>query len=122
MPTAGKVLTHGLAVLVGAGCGVLGSFAHAATWHGLPVGLAVGLGLTGAFFVLAGQVAGTRTAVLAATAGWLVPVVLLASPRAEGDLVVTGGLLGSAWMFGGILVAVAVALGTSPSVRSRPVR
>ncbi len=99
------MLGHGLAALAGAGAGLLGSFVHAAGPAVLPLGLMCGLGLSLAVFIEAGALARARTGVAAAALGWLLPVLLLSTPRPESDLVVTGSGLGYAWLLGGALVA-----------------
>ena len=108
MPSARRplgLLQHGLLILPGALAGGLGSFVHAVRIAGLPVGLSCALALSAAVFVTGGLLTATRSGPAAAAAGWLGPVLLLSAPRAEGDLVVSGDLLGYAWLLGGMLLA-----------------
>ncbi len=70
-----------------------------------------------ALLVLPAAVAGAGAGVLgrpgaaAAAIGWLVAVLVLASRRPEGDLVVPGSVAGYVWLLGGTLLAgVCVAL------------
>ncbi|MGZ4611353.1 MAG: DUF6113 family protein [Actinomycetes bacterium] len=105
MPPAVRLTVHGVALVVGAAAGVLGSFVHAYTFHGLPVGLLVALALSLAVFATGGLAAGARSGALAAAAGWLVAVAYLSLQRPEGDLVVPASTLGYCWLFGGTLVA-----------------
>lgn len=110
------MLLYALCGTAGAGAGLLGSFVHPVRTAGLPAGLLVGLLLSG--LVFAGSAAATRArsgAGLAAL-GWLVPVVALSAPRAEGDLVVAATGLGYAWLVGGLLLAGAT-VARSPSAR-----
>lgn len=93
----------------GLAAGVLGSFVHASTVGGVPVGLLTGLGLSLAVFVLSGAALRGRRGVAVATAGWLVASVMLSLRRPEGDLVVPGTLLGYAWLLGGLVVAALAA-------------
>lgn len=111
MPTFLRVALHGAALAVGVVAGVVGSFVHPARVAGLPVGLLCALGLSAAGFVAGGLAVGARSGAAAGALGWLVPVLLLSSPRPEGDLVVAGDGFGYAWLLGGTVVAaVAVAL------------
>ena len=96
--------------MAGAGAGLLGSFAHAATVRGLPLGLAAALGLCLAVFLLAGLLSRRKGPVGLAAGGWVLVVLLLSVPRPEGDLVVPATPLGYAWLLGGAVVAVAAVL------------
>jgi hypothetical protein len=104
VPVALRVLLLVPAVLAGAVAGLLGSFVHALEPAGLPVGLLVAGALSAAVFVTCGLALGRPGAVTAA-GGWLVVVLLLASQRPEGDLVVPGSTDGYLWLLGGMLVA-----------------
>lgn len=96
---------HGLVLVVGALAGLLGSFVHALRLGGVPVGLVCALALSASAFVTGRLVTGTRSGAAAAALGWLVPLLLLSAPRPEGDLVVSGGLLGYCWLVGGMVAA-----------------
>ncbi|MCY7372437.1 MAG: DUF6113 family protein [Spirochaetaceae bacterium] len=102
---ASRLLLHGLAAGAGALAGVLGSFVHALPTAGLPGGLLCALVLSVAVFATARLVAASRSGAAAAAAGWLLPVLLLSAPRAEGDLVVAGSGVGYTWLLGGTLLA-----------------
>ena len=115
-------MLHGLVLVVGALAGLLGSFVHALRLGGVPVGLVCALALSASAFVTGRLVTGTRSGAAAAALGWLVPLLLLSAPRPEGDLVVSGGLLGYCWLVGGMVVAGVViawpyAGTTTPSAR-----
>ena len=83
---------------------------HPLVLAGLPVGLAVAAALSAGVFVTCGLLLG-RPGAAAAAIGWLVAVLVLASRRPEGDLVVPGSVAGYVWLLGGTLLAgVCVAL------------
>ena len=105
MPRPGRVLACAVAVLGGLAAGVLGSFVHAATSYGVPVGLLTALGLSLTVFVAVGLATRSRGTAAWAVAGWVVAVLLLTVRRPEGDLVVPGTALGYGWLLGGMLVA-----------------
>ena len=105
MPRPRRVLAGAVAALGGLGAGLLGSFVHAATSSGVPVGLMAGLGLSLAVFVTAGLTTRRRGPVACAVLGWTAAVLLLSVRRPEGDLVVPGTGLGYAWLLGGLVVA-----------------
>ena len=60
--------------------------------------------VSAAVFVTCGLALG-RPGAVAAAGGWLLVVLLLASQRPEGDLVVPGSTEGYVWLLGGMLVA-----------------
>lgn len=105
MPTTPRLLRHGLALVLGAVAGILGSFVHAQRVAGLPGGLLAALALSAAVFVAAGLLVAARSGAAAAAAGWFLVVLLLSAPRPEGDLVVAGNALGYGWLLGGTVVA-----------------
>jgi hypothetical protein len=101
------VLACGVAGLAGLGAGLLGSFAHASTPYGLPVGLLAALALCLAVFALSRLATTSRAPVAGAVLGWAAVVLLLTVRRPEGDLVVPGTVLGYCWLVGGMLAAAA---------------
>jgi hypothetical protein len=113
VPVAVRALLLVPAALAGAVAGLLGSFVHALEPGGLPLGLLVAWALSAAVFVTCGLALG-RPGAVAAAVGWLLVVLLLASQRPEGDLVVPGSTEGYLWLLGGMLVAGAC---TVPSYR-----
>ncbi|ANC30915.1 DUF6113 family protein [Isoptericola dokdonensis] len=103
----GRVL---LALLLGAVIGLVGTVTHRSTWADLPVGLVLALVMTLATAVLCRAWTGTG-ALLAAGAGWLVTVQLLATDGPGGDVLVPADLTGYLWTYGGlVLFAVAAFL------------
>ena len=104
MPPALRALLVLPAAAAGACAGVLGSFVHPLVLAGLPVGLAVAAALSAGVFVTSGLLVG-RPGAAAAALGWLVAVLVLASRRPEGDLVVPGSVAGYVWLLGGTLLA-----------------
>ena len=123
MPRPRRVFAGAGAALAGIAAGLIGSFAHAVTAYGVPVGLLAGLALTLAVCATAGLAAGSRGPSACAALGWVSIVFLLSTSRPEGDLVVPGTLLGYAWLLGGTLVAGATAswpyASTAPSLPDR---
>ncbi len=109
MPRPRRVLAGAGAALGGLAAGLLGSFAHATTSYGVPVGLVAGLGLGLAVVATAGLATGGRGPAACAALGWVAVVFLLTTRRPEGDLVVPATLLGYTWLLGGTLVVVAAA-------------
>lgn len=117
MPAAGRLLLHVLAVAAGVAVGLLGSLVHPVRVAGIPVGLVIALLLSLTVFVGCGGGLRSRGGAAAAALGWLGPVLLLSTPRPEGDLVVPGNALGYAWLLGGTVLAglaVAVPYGDHP--------
>jgi hypothetical protein len=104
VPVAVRALLLVPAALAGAVAGLLGSFVHAVEPAGLPLGLLLAAALSAAVFVTCGLALG-RPGAVAAAGGWLLVVLLLASQRPEGDLVVPGSTEGYLWLLGGMLVA-----------------
>lgn len=92
-----------LALLLGAAVGVIGTVAHRAEWAGLPTGLLMALGLTLSTAVLCRAWSGTAT-LLAAGAGWLVAVQVLAATGPGGDVLVPAQAVGYVWTYGGLLL------------------
>ena len=104
VPPALRALLVLPAAAAGACAGVLGSFVHPLVLAGLPVGLAVAAALSVGVFVTSGLLLG-RPGAAAAALGWLVAVLVLASRRPEGDLVVPGSVAGYVWLLGGTVLA-----------------
>ncbi|MDQ1642138.1 MAG: hypothetical protein QOJ90_1489 [Actinomycetota bacterium] len=128
MRLAGRVLACGLAIAAGGGAGVVGSFDHAVTQAGLPVGLGISLVLSVSVIAACGLATRGRLAPGLAAAAWLGTVIVLASPRPEGDLVVPATVLGFGLLLGGaVLAGLAVGWpyarhpGDQPVRASRPV-
>ncbi|MHB1614199.1 MAG: DUF6113 family protein [Actinomycetes bacterium] len=103
-----------LGMLAGLLTGIAGSFFQAATVTvgdvGLPLGLVVSLLASGLAFGIPGLVRHRRISSALALAAWLVAVIVLSLPRAEGDLVLTAGTMSYAWLFGGTLIGGAAAV------------
>jgi hypothetical protein len=104
MPPPPRVLAGAGALVLGVSAGLVGSFGHAVTAYGVPVGLLAGLGLILAVCATAGLATRSRGAAACAALGWVSIVFLLSTRRPEGDLVVPGTLLGYTWSLGGTLV------------------
>jgi hypothetical protein len=122
VPAAVRALLLAAAVFAGAGAGLLGSFVHPLSVLGAPVGLLLALGLSAGVFVTGGLLLGRPTAVAAAL-GWVAVLLLLSSPRPEGDLVVPASATGYGWLLGGSLLAaccVALPYPRAPRRTARP--
>ncbi len=120
MPRPHRVLAGAVAAIGGLAAGLIGSFAHASTSYGVPVGLLAGLGLSLAVMATAGLASRSRGPAACAALGWLSIVWLLSTRRPEGDLVVPGTLLGYTWLLGGTLVATAAVSWPYASTGSSP--
>jgi hypothetical protein len=103
----GRVL---MAVVLGGAIGLIGTVAHRTQWHDLPLGLVAALLLTTSTAVMCRAWSGIST-LLAAGAGWLVTVQLLAANGPGGDVLVPADATGYVWTYGGlVLFAVAAFL------------
>ncbi len=104
MPVLARALARIVAVGAGAAAGLVGSFVHGSVAYGVALGLVTALALSLLTFVVAGVAARSRTGAVLAVTGWLLPVLLLAVRRPEGDLVVPGTASGYAWLIGGTIL------------------
>ncbi|PFG42483.1 hypothetical protein ATJ88_1145 [Isoptericola jiangsuensis] len=96
----GRVL---LALLLGGAIGLVGTLTHRSTWGDLPAGLVLALVMTLATAVMCRAWTGIG-ALLAAGAGWLVVVQLLATDGPGGDVLVPADVTGYVWTYGGLLL------------------
>lgn len=103
-------LVYGLLAVLGVLLGVIGSFEFSWQAGSVPVA-AIALSLLNlAVFRAAGWAMESKAAAIVPAALWMIILVVLASRRPEGDLVVTGTPAGYVYMFGGAVAAlVAVA-------------
>jgi hypothetical protein len=100
-------------VVLAAGCGIAGSFVH--RWAS-PLGVVLTIGAAAGVFLFARRWSRSRVGIGAVSAAWLLPVLLLAQRRPEGDLVIAGDVVGMVFLFGGAAcAAVALGMGTSTS-------
>ncbi|MGH8829370.1 MAG: DUF6113 family protein [Jiangellaceae bacterium] len=98
-----------LAVLVG----MAGSFMH--RWAS-GAGVVLALGAMVGLMALARRWAGSRAGMAVTAIMWLVPVVVLAQTRPEGDMVIAGDARGLVFLFGGVLcVGIGLGLGAESS-------
>lgn len=106
---------YGLLVVLGVLLGVVGSFTFSWAAAGLPMAAVLLAVVNFAVFRFAGWAMEGKLGAVAVAAPWLIVVVLLSSPRPEGDLIVTGTLAGYLFIFGGSIAAVAaMAMTRSP--------
>lgn len=93
--------------LAGVVLGIAGSFLHLARVELLgirwPAGLLVMLTVTLGAWWLSGRAVNRRAGVAASYAGWLLAVLILAVPRAEGDAVFPNSLLSLIYLFAGVV-------------------
>ena len=98
--------------------GALGSLAHAVvatvSGVGLPVGLVLAVTMSSTMYVVLGLLLG-RPGVAAALVGWVVAVLVLGTPRPEGDVIVAGTATGTGWLFGGALLGLVLATAPWPT-------
>ncbi|MBB6435296.1 DUF6113 family protein [Streptomyces candidus] len=92
-----------LLFVVGALTGLAGSLVSAAL---VPAGLLLGLLGAGALFYGGTYALGTRSGALAPGIGWVATVMLGASGRTEGDILIGGGTVASVFLLGGIALAM----------------
>jgi hypothetical protein len=105
-----SAVVHVALLAPGFAVGVLGSFVHAvgpAQPVQVPVGLLWAYAMTAALLAVVRLATGGRSGAVAVAVGWVVALLLLSAPRPEGDLVVAGGLVGYAWLLGGLVVCAA---------------
>ena len=93
-----------LAALGGLALGVLGSFLQAIALLGLPLGTPLVLAGTGLAFVGAGSAGRSRGVAAACAAGWALAVVVMITPRAAGDIVLTAEPTTYVFLAGGLLL------------------
>ncbi|MEU2199606.1 DUF6113 family protein [Isoptericola sp. NPDC019482] len=97
-----------LAVALGAVVGVLGTVAHRTQWQDLPVGIVLALAITLSTAVLCRAWAGLGP-LLAAGAGWVVAVQVLAVAGPGGDVLVPAQPVGLVWTYGGLAMFLVAA-------------
>lgn len=97
-----------LAFALGAAVGVLGTVAHRTQWHDLPLGIVLALAITLSTAVLCRAWAGLGP-LLAAGAGWVVAVQVLAVAGPGGDVLVPAQAVGLVWTYGGLVMFLVAA-------------
>ena len=85
--------------------GVLGSFLRAVEMRSLPVGTVLVLAATGVGFFGARTACRSRAGAAACAAGWGFAVITLITPRAAGDIVLTGEPETYVFLVGGLVLA-----------------
>lgn len=104
-------LTVALLSVVSFVVAVAGTFMH--RWAS-PFGLLLAVGAAAGVCVLAGQAVRSRIGIGVVALAWLVPVLVMAQPRAEGDVVIAGDATGLLFLFGGVVsIGVTVGLGVA---------
>jgi Family of unknown function (DUF6113) len=110
---------YGALVASGVALGVVGSFQFSWDVGGVPVAALALTIVNLVVFRAAGWAMAAKLGAVAVAVPWLVVVILLSTPRAEGDLVVTGTLAGWLFILGGA-TAAALAIVWTPSTWSPP--
>jgi hypothetical protein len=110
---------YGALVASGVALGVVGSFQFAWDLGGFPVAALALTIVNLVAFRAAGWAMAARLGAVAVAVPWLIVVIVLSSPRAEGDLVVTGTLAGWLFILGGA-TAAALAIAWTPSTLTSP--
>lgn len=111
---------YGVLFVLGFGVGVYGAFYHSLSVWVVPVGVIAAIAVTAAMCWAIRRRLGDRLPAAVAAGGWLAAVVLLASERSAGDLVIAGSLSGYLLIIGGA-AAVASAIAV-PGRGNRPGR
>jgi hypothetical protein len=96
--------------LAGLFVGVLGAFAYETRVQGLPAGVAAALLAEGGVVAAAGVWNAARSAALLPAIGWVVSVLVFATPRPKGDLIIAPTHAGYAYLLGGLILFVALSL------------
>ena len=109
-------MAYGVLAVLGSVLGVIGSFAFSWEARSLPVAAVLLSMINLAVFRGAGWAMETKLGAVVPAVFWLVVVVVLASRRPEGDLVVTGTIPGYVFIFGGAVAAL-VAISWTRSAR-----
>ncbi|MET8677608.1 DUF6113 family protein [Streptomyces sp. NPDC004647] len=118
--TAVRLVAYAVFAVFGLLVGVAGALVQAG-W--LPGGLLLALLAIGGLCYGGVKVTGTRIGGAAASAGWLIAVLLLTATRPEGDFLFGAGIGSYIFLLGGMLVAVMCAtLPRLPSPGGQPAR
>ncbi|WP_066371417.1 DUF6113 family protein [Herbidospora mongoliensis] len=106
---------YGVLFMLGLVLGVVGAFEHEWYLSGtLPIGGILAVLVVFAVPYAMGRLMVTRLAAGVVAVGWVIPSMILAGPRPEGDLAIAATLGGYIYLYGG-LVAVALAVALVPS-------
>jgi hypothetical protein len=99
----GIALAAGL-FLAGLFVGSLGAFAYPTRIHGVPVGVPVALLAEGGVVAAAGIWNAARSAAVLTVFGWVISVLVFATERPEGDVIIAPTHVGYAYLLGGLLL------------------
>ncbi|WP_423923162.1 PIG-L family deacetylase [Frigoribacterium sp. 2-23] len=112
MTTGSRAIVYGIALAAGLVAGAVGTVSHqgTVTVGGVPVwsGLALSLLMTLALLLGLRLVLGSRLVCITAAVGLLAAVGVLALPGAGGSALVPANVLGYAWTFGPVAIALLV--------------
>jgi hypothetical protein len=96
--------------LLGLLAGGLGAFAYEVRVHGVPAGVALALSAQGGVIAAAGVWNAARSAAVLPLLGWVVSVLVFATPRPEGDVIIAPTHLGYAYLLGGVILFMGLCL------------
>jgi hypothetical protein len=105
---------YGALIALGVVLGLVGSFQFSWDLGGVPIAAILLTGVNFAVFRAAGWAMAAKLGAGAVVVPWLIVVITLSSPRAEGDLIVTGTASGWVFILGGA-AAAALAIAWTPS-------
>jgi hypothetical protein len=91
-------------VLLGLFVGGLDAFAYATRVHGQPLGVVAALSAEGGVVATAGVWNAARSAALLPAMGWVLSVLVFATERPEGDVVIAPTHVGYAYLLGGLIL------------------
>lgn len=94
--------------LLGFAVGLGGALMHYMRVGGVPTGTLLGVLAAAGVAFAAGVLLRSRVGAAIPSAGWLVAGILLASPRAEGDLLIGGKAMDFGFLIGGVFTLLAV--------------
>ncbi|WP_338896253.1 DUF6113 family protein [Streptomyces sp. TG1A-60] len=103
LPPGGRTAAHLVLFVLGAVVAAAGGLLQAA-WF--PGGLLLALLGAAGLFLGGSQAMGGRAGAVAPAAGWMISVILLTSPRPEGDFLFGAGVGSYLFLLGGMAVAV----------------
>jgi len=112
-----RIVSYGVLGVLGALVAVAGALMQGA-WF--PGGLVLALAGCGALFYGGATLTGTRVGAVAPAAVWLVTVIVLSSPRPEGDFLFANGIGPYVYLLGGAMAGVISATLTGSGLMGPP--
>lgn len=112
LSSALAIIAYVALAVLGVLAGIVQSFSHGWELGPLPLAALMILLVNFGVFRLAGLGMGRKLGAIVPAAGWAVAVTAVASGRPEGDVIVTGTLVGYLFLFGGMIAAAAAVMVT----------